>query len=109
MPIETDNDIINRNRKSTLFCLIFGRHENRKWTLDLYNAINNSHYTDPDEITFNTEKDFKRQQLHDVEKNYYCLNNNITLIRIPYTQYSKLSIIDLLPNTSNFIIKDDSI
>ncbi|MCR5847682.1 MAG: hypothetical protein K6G75_06135 [Lachnospiraceae bacterium] len=57
MPIETDNEFLNRNRKSTLFCLIFGRHENRKWTLDLYNAINNSHYTNPDEITLNTLED----------------------------------------------------
>ncbi|MBP5565065.1 MAG: hypothetical protein J6X45_05025 [Lachnospiraceae bacterium] len=57
MPIETNEDSVNRNRKSTLFCLIFGRYENRRWTLDLYNAINNSHYTDPDEITLNTLED----------------------------------------------------
>ena len=54
---ETIEDKVNRNRKSTLFCLIFGSYENRSWTLALYNAVNKSHYTNPDDITFNTLED----------------------------------------------------
>ena len=45
-------------------------------------------------------------QKRDFQKNKYCLDNNITLIRIPYTRYEKLSLKDLLPDTSNFIVKE---
>ena len=47
-------NIVNRKRKDTLFCLIFGRQQNRQWTLSLYNAVNGSDYQDPDVIEFNT-------------------------------------------------------
>ena len=31
---------ISRNNKDRLFCFIFGREENKRWTLELYNAVN---------------------------------------------------------------------
>ena len=49
--------MINRKHKDRLFSFIFGKEENRKWTLDLYNAINGSHYTEPEEIEFTTMED----------------------------------------------------
>ena len=54
---------------------------------------------------------YKYQELkeRDEYKNQWCKNNNITLIRIPYTQYSFLSIKDLLPDSSNFIIERNDI
>lgn len=55
-------------------------------------------------FNFDTEEKFELRKKHDIEKNEYCKNNNIILIRIPYTQYSFLTINDLLPNTSNFKI-----
>lgn len=45
------------------------------------------------------EEKFKRQQLLDSIKNQYCIDNNIKLIRIPYTDYNKINsvyIIDLI-------------
>ena len=48
---------INREYKDRLFKFIFGSPENKEWTLSLYNAINNSDYTDPREIEFNTIED----------------------------------------------------
>lgn len=56
-------------------------------------------------FNFDTEEKFELRKKHDLEKNEYCKNNNIILIRIPYTQYSFLTIDDLLPDSSNFIIK----
>ncbi len=47
----------NRKYKDRLFNFIFGREENREWTLSLYNAINGSHYTDASSIEFNTLED----------------------------------------------------
>ena len=49
--------MINRKHKDRLFSFLFGREENRKWTLELYNAINNSNYTNPEEIEITTMED----------------------------------------------------
>lgn len=48
---------INSQYKDRLFNFIFGREENKEWTLSLYNAVNGSDYTDPTVIEFNTIKD----------------------------------------------------
>ena len=49
---------INHENKDRLFTFIFGREQNKTWTLSLYNAINGSDYDDPELIVFNTIKDF---------------------------------------------------
>lgn len=54
--------------------------------------------------SFDTEESFKKRQNHDIEKNQYCFNNNITIIRIPYTHYNELCLEDLLEN-SKYIVK----
>lgn len=46
---------INRKYKDTLFRLLFGK--NREELLNLYNAVNGSHYTDPAGLTINTLED----------------------------------------------------
>ena len=43
-------------------------------------------------------------QKKDVYKNNWCKNNNIPLIRIPYTHLTKLELKDLLLKTSKFIV-----
>lgn len=43
-------------------------------------------------------------QRRDQQKNKYCKENNIPLIRIPYTHYKELSLDDLLLETSSFIV-----
>lgn len=55
---------------------------------------------------FGGEKTFKETQEHDKIKNQYCKDNNIPLIRIPYTQLSDMTIIDLLPEYSTFCVAD---
>ena len=47
----------NREYKSRLFAFLFGREEHKDWTLALYNAINHSDHTNPDDITINTIED----------------------------------------------------
>ena len=44
----------NREYKDRLFKFIFGNPDNKEWTLSLYNAVNGSHYTDPNDIKLNT-------------------------------------------------------
>lgn len=43
----------------------------------------------------------------DSKKNTYCIENNIPLIRIPYTHFEKLAIEDLRLETSKFIYKKE--
>lgn len=57
------------------------------------------HFSDQDTI-FNYEEIHK----HDLIKNEYCKNNNIPLIRIPYTEYDNLTIKDLKLETTKFLI-----
>lgn len=47
----------NREYKSRLFSFIFGREENKKWTLSLYNAIHGTSHDDVSDITINTIED----------------------------------------------------
>jgi len=47
-------EMINREHKDRLFCFLFGREENKEWTLSLYNAVSRSCHTDPDDIHITT-------------------------------------------------------
>lgn len=64
------------------------------------------HYKQRSDGRFGGEDDFQKTQLHDTIKNQYCLENNIPLIRIPYyIPIDKITINDLLPDTSQYLIK----
>lgn len=52
-------------------------------------------------------KNFNYIQEHDIIKTKYCFDNNIPLIRIPYTHYDNLCIEDLLLDTSKYIVKKE--
>lgn len=52
------------------------------------------------------EKQLEKIQSHDKFKNNWCKNNNIPIIRIPYTHFKRIKIEDLLLETSNFIIQE---
>ena len=46
--------VVNREYKDRLFAFIFGKYENRSWTLALYNAVNGSSYERAEDIEINT-------------------------------------------------------
>lgn len=48
----------------------------------------------------------EKQQLNDNIKNNFCFTNNIFLIRIPYTHFNNITINDLLPTSSSFVINN---
>lgn len=54
---------------------------------------------------FPSNEDFEKLRYRDKYKNQWCEENNIPLIRIPYTHLKELCIEDLLLETSNFIVK----
>ena len=45
---------VNREYKDRLFKFIFGNPDKKEWTLSLYNAMNGSSYTNPEDISLNT-------------------------------------------------------
>ncbi|MCR4998588.1 MAG: Rpn family recombination-promoting nuclease/putative transposase [Lachnospiraceae bacterium] len=49
--------VSEKKHKDRLFLFLFGQEEHKDWTLSLYNAVNHSNYTDPEEIEFNTIKE----------------------------------------------------
>ena len=51
------DSIVNKEHKDRLFKYIFGRAEKKEWLLSLYNAVNHSHYDNPDDITITTIED----------------------------------------------------
>ena len=53
----------------------------------------------------NGEEKLKLQQEYDIIKNEWCKNNNIKLIRIPYTELANFELKDLLLETSSFIME----
>ena len=48
---------INTTHKDRLFKFIFGNPEHKEWTLSLYNALNNSHYTNEDAVYLGMKND----------------------------------------------------
>lgn len=70
--------------------------------------VNNKYLIEYDgEQHYNKESVFNYEYTHkhDVIKSKWCKENNIPLIRIPYTHYDNLCLNDLLLETSNFIEK----
>lgn len=61
------------------------------------------HYFSKD-CGWNNKKLLNTTQKHDEFKNKWCKENNIPLIRIPYTIYSQLSIDDIMLETSKFVV-----
>lgn len=49
--------MINKEHKDRLFSFLFGCEANKEWTLSLYNAVNGTNYTDPEEIEITTISD----------------------------------------------------
>ena len=74
--------------------------------------VNNSYIIEYDGETHYTynlhgwhnKEQLKKQQERDIIKNQWCKDNNITLIRIPYTHLQNLCLEDLQLETSKFII-----
>lgn len=50
--------------KDRLFSFIFGREENKNWTLSMYNVVNGLHYTDASEIQIMTIGDVLYRGMH---------------------------------------------
>ena len=53
---------------------------------------------------YDNKQAFEKTKARDLFKNQWCKENNYTLIRIPYYKDDNLTIQDLIPQTSNFVV-----
>ena len=104
-----ENNILFEEQKKFKECIfpktkypaIFDFWVNNKYIIEYdgqqhFTYTNNSKWNTPEHLQYVTE--------HDQFKNNWCKENNIPIIRIPYTEYKNLKIEDLLLETSSFRI-----
>ena len=103
----TENNLSFKKEKIFLDC----KYENNQYPrFDFY--VNNSYIIEYDgeqhfkshSNSFFTPEKVEQIQKNDMFKNEWCKNNNIPIIRIPYTHLKELKIEDLLLDTSQFIV-----
>lgn len=80
----------------------FDFYINNKYLIE-YDGIQHFKYRDNIK-SWNNEENYLKTIERDKFKNQWCKDNNIPLIRIPYTHLEELCIKDLLLETSDFIV-----
>ena len=74
--IRKHNKMITNKHKDRLFNFLFGREENKDWTLSLYNAVNHTDYTDSSEIEIMTIEDVVYMKMkNDISFLLHCYLN----------------------------------
>lgn len=80
--------------------------DKKELPFDFY--VNNEYLIEYDGVQHFEESifDYEYTHSHDLIKNQWCKDNNIPLIRIPYTHYNNITLIDLIPTQDNpFLIR----
>lgn len=98
----TFNDLVSENDR--MYRFDFAVFAPQLYLIE-YDGI--QHYASRNDNGWNTTQNFLETQKRDLEKNNYCLRNNIPLIRIPYYHYNQLQLEDLLINTTAFVMNGE--
>ena len=72
----------NREYKDRLFHFIFSEESYKDWALSLYNAVNHTHYTDTDLLTFNTIR----------EVMYFGMHNDVSFLIDTADLYTEMNL-----------------
>lgn len=102
LPFTTQKTFDSCRFKDTNYLAKFDFYVNDSYLIE-YDGEQHFYYKDSP-YTWNTKENYEKVIQHDEIKNYWCKENNIPLIRIPYFHLEKLTIEDLLLETSSFII-----
>lgn len=81
---------------------IFDDNKNLKYFIEYDGS---QHYIYSENSKWDSDGKFELRQQSDKLKNQWCIDNNIPLIRIPYTHFSNICIDDLQLETTKFLIK----
>lgn len=99
---EAQKSFDNCRFPTTNHLAIFDFYINKKYLIE-YDGI--QHFEATSDRGWNTKENLINTQQRDQFKNQWCKENNIPLIRIPYTHYNDLCLKDLIPETSQFLLK----
>lgn len=103
-----EHNILYTTQKTFDTCLCQPNNIQSKARFDFY--IDDKHLIEFDGVqhfeysgrSWGTKERFEKTQRYDAIKNQWCKDNNIPLIRIPYTHYDDLCIEDLMLETTKF-------
>lgn len=102
--VNVRKEIIYQHHKARFDFAIFDDNNNLLYFIE-YDGL--QHFEDcirENGLGFNSREAYEKIHERDELKNQWCIDNNIPLIRIPYTYLKKLSIDDLKLETSKFLI-----
>lgn len=102
IPFQRQQTFNSCRYKDTGYLARFDFFVNETYLIE-YDGEQHFYYKDSQNTWNNRENSIKVQQ-HDIYKNEWCEQNNIPLIRIPYTLKGRITLDDLLLSSSNYRI-----
>lgn len=103
-----ENNIVFETQKTFDSCRFSDTNQMAKFDFYINNQylleFDGSHHYKYSNRQWNTKENFLKVKQHDLYKNDWCKNNNIPLIRIPYTHLKNICLDDLLLDKSEFLI-----
>lgn len=102
--IQVRQEKIYQHHKARFDFAIFDKENNLKYFIEYDGLQHFKENVRENGFGWNRREAFEKTKERDELKNQWCKNNNIPLIRIPYTHLNDLCLEDLLLETSQFII-----
>lgn len=102
--VQARKELIYQHHKSRFDFAIFDDNNNLQYFIEFDGSQHFEENISKDGFGWNSQEQYEKTHERDLIKNEYCKENNIPLIRIPYTRLSNLCLEDLLLETSQFII-----
>ncbi len=102
--VDVRKELIYQHHKARFDFAIFDNNNNLLYFIE-YDGL--QHFEEnirKNGLGWNTQEKYEKIHERDELKNNWCRDNNISLIRVPYTKYGTLCIEDLIPETSEFLI-----
>ena len=103
--VATRKEQIKQYHKSRFDFAIFDNNNNLKYLIEYDGSQHFEENVRENGLGFNTREAYEKTHERDMIKNQWCKDNNIPLIRIPYTHLDKLIIEDLKLETTTFLVK----
>lgn len=98
IPFEKEKSFNSCRFLDTNYLARFDFYVNKQYLIE----YDGSQHFIADNYKWNTEEKLLQTKLHDEFKNEWCKENNIPLIRIPYTHINQLELKDLLLETTSY-------
>ena len=101
IPFEQEKTFSTCRFPNTNYLAKFDFYINNSYLIE-YDGEQHFYYRN-NQTNWNTKEEYEKRLIRDVYKNNWCQENNIPLIRIPYTLKGKITLNDILLETSDYI------